>query len=212
MLALCLTGLLVYLILPGAGGPAALACTERAPQVLRVAPQKLGGLREAVARVLPDRLGRLYEEGAVTGQTAWSDDQPQPPTVSPGERRPAGYEMRWWAPDGNDVVADVYEFADADAARRFLELAGSGQCRQKAREQPSERPPRARNVSWVNPDGVTEVDLYMARGARVYRVADAPAVSATSGPQLSRALYTIDLLACLLPEAGCQTASTGVPS
>lgn len=211
--AACLAGLLIYVLLPGAGGPAALAsCTAGAPAVLRVAPQRLGGLREAVARVLPDRLGRLYEEGAVTGATAWSDDEPLPPAVSVTARRPAGYEMRWWAPDGDDVVADVYEFANGKAAQRFLDLAGSGRCRRRAREQPSERPAQARNVSWVNPDGASEVDLYMARGPRVYRVADAPAVSPGRGPQLARALYTIDLLACLLPEAGCRSESAGVPS
>ena len=81
------------------------------PEVKRVAPNEIGGLREDVARALPQRVGRLYEEGTVRSAVAWSDEDPAPPATSPHARRPAGYEMRWWAPNGDDVVADVLVFA-----------------------------------------------------------------------------------------------------
>lgn len=208
----CLAALVVYLALPGAGAPALASCAGRAPDVAQVAPQGLGALREAVAGVLPERLGRLYEEGPVPSATAWREQRPEAPSVSPGRRRPGGYEMRWWAPDGDDVVADVFVFADSRAAARYAALAASVQCRRGAREQPIERPARARAISWVNPTGTHEVDLYLTSGSRVYRVADAPTVSARFGPHLERALQTIEILACLLPDAGCAPRTHGVPS
>lgn len=205
----CLVALVAYLLAPGGGAPALAACEGQAPQVLQIVPQRLGELREAVAQALPERLGRLYEEGAVSGRVAWSEDDPDPPTVDPASRRPAGYEMRWWAPDGDDVVADVFVFAGAAAAQRYLSLAGSRRCRARGEAQQAEHPARARDVSWVNPDGVEEVDVYVQRGPRVYRIADAPAQGGRSGTSLGRALYTVNLLACLLPDAGCPTRGTG---
>jgi hypothetical protein len=177
------------------------------PEVEQVAPGAVGGLREAVARVLPQRVGRLYEEGTVRAGVAWTDEEPSPPATSPRARRPGGYEMRWWAPNGDDVVADVLVFASPARAQRFLALASSSRCRDQAAHGAALRPPLAHNLSWLNPDGAVQADVFVARGARVYRVADAPAGSSPEQVRnsggLGRAFATIDVLACLLPSAHC---------
>ncbi len=74
-------------------------------------------------------------------------------------------------------------------------------------------PPLARSLSWLNPDGAAQADVYFARGSRVYRLADAPAGQERGKldrAALSRAFATIDVLACLLPGAHCTTVSKSV--
>ena len=211
-----LAALVVYLTLPGgAAHRSAAGCiaAKSVPEVKRVRASEVGGLRETVARVLPQRVGRLYEEGTVKASVAWTDAEPAPPALSPHEPRPAGYEMRWWAPNGDDVVADVLVFRTPAHAQRYLALASGTHCRDQASRQPALRPPQGRNLSWLNPERVLQADVFMARGARVYRIADAPAGRSpedvrTSGG-LARAFSTIDLLACLIPSAGCTRVPNG---
>jgi hypothetical protein len=97
-----------------------------------------------------------------------------------------------------------------------MERAASGRCRVKGRLVAAARPPQARNVAWTNPYGFAEADVYLARGSRVYRVADVPAGegggSTARGSGLSHAFLTIDTLACLLPQARCEGASRSVPA
>jgi hypothetical protein len=211
--------LIVYIALPGGeqrGSATGCVAARRVPEVRNVTPSAVAGLRESVAKVLPQRVGRLYEEGTVRAPVAWTDENPSPPGVSPHAPRPGGYEMRWWAPNGDDVVADVLVFETAARAQRFLALASGVRCREKATAQATARPPQGRNLSWLNPDGALQADLFLARGTHVYRVADAPAGSSpeavrTSGG-LGRAFATIDLLACLLPAAHCTRVPNGVPA
>ena len=114
---------------------------------------------------------------------------------------PGGYEMRWWAPNGDDLVADVLLFADARPRpalpRRSLPAPTAGA---RPRAERRRHPPWRRNLSWLNPDGAAQADVYIARGARVYRLADAPAGQhqGTDPPRfaLARAFATIDALAC----------------
>jgi hypothetical protein len=186
------------------------------PEVERVSPNEVGGLREDVARALPQRVGRLYEEGTVRSTVAWSDEEPAPPAISPSARRPAGYEMRWWAPNGDDVVADVLVFSSQDRARQYLALASGARCHDHAARGLPLHPPLAHNLSWLNPDGALQADVFFARGARVYRLADAPAGSSPeevrTGGALDHAFATIDVLACLLPSAHCTPAPAEVPA
>lgn len=215
-----LVGVLAYVVFGGSTGSGhtnrlAACAGQRAPHVLSVAPKELGALRASVARVLPQRLGRLYEEGTIQGSSAWTDASPAGPTVSPTARRPDGYEMRWWAPNGDDLVADVLVFADPGAAASFLQRASGARCGHVSLVGPSSRPPQARNLAWVNPDHVVEADVYLARGSRVYRVADAPAgqIRGNLAPaRLRRALVLVDTLACLLPGAHCSSVSRNVPA
>src|ERR1700722_14190079 len=119
LLLACLVGLGVYLLAAGegSGGGGSKSAADcgggGAPAVGRVSASALGALRGSVLRVLPERVGKLYEEGTVMGSYMWSDAQPAPPPVSAKALRPAGYEMRWFAPDGDDIAADVLVFSDA---------------------------------------------------------------------------------------------------
>jgi hypothetical protein len=215
MLLACLAGLIAYLAWPGASTPKLAACVggHGAPEVSRVPAHYLSGLRESVARVVPERLARLYEEGTIIAQSAWSDEEPSPPPVSPAAKRPAGYEMRWWAPNGDDVVADVLSFASPKAAGRYVALAGAERCRMHARRHAPAGPPRVSNLTWLNPDGAAEADVYMRRGSRVYRIADAPAgqhLGRVRAGSLQRTVATVDALACLLPGAHCSVVRPSV--
>jgi hypothetical protein len=215
LLLACLAGLIAYIAWPGASAPKLAACVggHGAPEVRRVPARYLSGLRESVARVVPERLARLYEEGTILAQSAWSDEEPSPPSVSPTAKRPAGYEMRWWAPNGDDVVADVLSFASPRAAGRFVALASSERCRVHARRHAPAGPPRVSNLTWLNPDGAAEADVYMRRGSRVYRIADAPAgqhLGSVRAGTLQRTVATVDALACLLPGARCSVVKPSV--
>jgi hypothetical protein len=226
LLAACLAGVAAFLLAgcgSGGGRPPASSsadgCTGAGagtPQALSVAPGELGSLRASVARVLPERVGHLYEEGTVSGSNFWSDDSPSGPTVSARARREGGYEMRWWAPNGDDVVADVLLFASSGQAAEFLRLAAAGRCGHALLSGAADRPPQGRNLAWLNPDGVAEADVYLQRGRRVYRVGDVPAGQRQQplppGPRLRRALAGVDTLACLLPGADCGSESRGVPA
>lgn len=64
----------------------------------------------------------MYEAGIVTSENAWSDNPPQPSTVQPPKvtRVSGAYEMRWWAPNRDDIVADVFVFDQTGQARDFF--------------------------------------------------------------------------------------------
>jgi hypothetical protein len=205
-----LAGLLAFLLLHDSSSSTRqlTACDggEAAPAVRRVPPAGLSRLRDDVARLVPQRIARLYEEGTVSSHSAWTDEEPSPPAVSPTALRNAAYEMRWWAPDGDDLVADELVFANAATAERFVRLAASPHCRAKALQRAASSPPHGLNLSWLNPDGAAQADLFFARGSHVFRVADAPAGQhggEIRAGSLSRAFALIDVLGCLLPGARC---------
>jgi hypothetical protein len=167
-----------------------------------------------VAAVLPQRLGRLYEEGTVTAASAFSDAEPAPPPLSSTASRPGGYEMRWWAPNRDDVAADVFVFSSSAEAQRFLQRAVDARCRSSGQEMTAPKPFQAHNLAWINPDGFAQADVFFARGRRVYRVSDVPVGTkprTLTLAQLQRTLYTVDALSCLLSEAHCSTAREPVP-
>ncbi|HXD55558.1 MAG TPA: hypothetical protein VN618_12440 [Solirubrobacteraceae bacterium] len=212
VLLVILAAAVAVLILRGGNGsdrsPASACASESAaPEVRSVRPSELSKLREELDRLVPDRIARLYEEGTVSSTAAWNDQEPAPPAVSPTARRPDAYEMRWWAPNGDDVVGDIFVFADAGAAKRYLALATSTRCRSKASRALASTTPEAVNLSWLNPDGAAQADVYFARGPRVYRLADAPAGQhggEIRPGSLAHAFATLDVLGCLLPGARCR--------
>jgi hypothetical protein len=200
----------------GSGSSSASACPQsRVPSVVKLEPAQLSPLRARVAAVVPARLARLYEEGSVEGASFFDDAEPTGPTVSPGARREGGYEMRWRASSGAAIVADVLVFADVSAAQRFAALAASPGCRRQASGGSTARPAGARNLTWVNPDGVTQGDVVFARGRRVYRVGEVPP-GASSHPlgevQLHDIFVVVDTLSCLISEARCTATSRALPT
>jgi hypothetical protein len=218
LLLACLGVLVVYVIASRAGilsQRAGAGCPSESPQQVRsVSAADLPELRASVAKVLPHRIGRLYEEGTITSANAWSDNSPSPLRLSSSNSRPAGYEMRWWAPSRDDVVADVFLFAGAAEAREFLGQAAATRCRPSGRRAAASWPGEALNLLWVNPDGFTQEDVLFSSGARVYRVGEVLAGRSGHRPtrrELRRAFFTVDTLACLLPGARCLLARGSVP-
>lgn len=229
-LLVCLAALVLYLLAGRTGGLGlgadvgqthtngawASGCPARsAPQVASVAPTSLAALRADVGRVMQGRHGRMYEAGIVTSENAWSDNSPQPVSgVSlKGTRVPDAYEMRWWALNGDDVVADVFGFAQASQARDFFQRASSARCRPASSQAEVSLPPDARDLIWRNPDNVIQADVYLLRGNHVYRIGDVS--SQRSGPTLRRrerrAFVTVDVMACALPEANCRLPESSSP-
>jgi hypothetical protein len=212
----CLTLLLVYLLasrtdLLDSGAFSGLGCpADSAPQVLSLSASELAGLRESVARVQPQRSAKLYEEGTIDASNAWSDNVPSGPPLTATASRPAAYEMRWWAPSGDDIVADAFEFTNSAQAQKFFNAVFSPRCRRAVRQVSTARPAMAGNLFWVNPDGFGQEDVLLIRGQRVYRVSDVRAGEARKPPTpagMRLAFEIVDNLACRLPTAGCTQAA-----
>jgi membrane protease YdiL (CAAX protease family) len=172
----------------------------------------LAGVVELRADITPlmDRLpGRTYGTGTVTPQDMWSDEPPQPlAQARPASGMwPASYEIRRFASDGDDVVADVLALTTAAQADRFLAAASNASCHRDGRSSRAPDPPRTRDLIWTNPDGFTQQDAFLARGDLVYRVADVRSPRGVSQVGQEReALATVNRLACSLAYAGCGRA------
>lgn len=213
----CLAALVVHLLWAHGNSPdnaAAAACTQGSPSVVRASAADLAELRESVATVMPAHRARLYEEGTIQAANAWSDDSPSPPPPSPAQPRPTGYEIRWWAPNHDDVVADVFVFAGPADARAFLRAALASRCRPAAEVSSTAQPAATSNLYWINPDGFAQEDAYMLRGSRVYRVAAVGPGSSrlpVASVDRRRAFGLVDHWACLLPEAGCSRGPVADP-
>jgi hypothetical protein len=204
-----------------AGGTAfAPGCPGRgAPEVKSVPGADLAALRNTVTRIMPPRVGRVYEAGTITTSNLWSDGSPQRPSSSGSQAGsvPAGYEVRWWALDreGNedDVVADVLEFSTERQAQEALSRAASTRCRRDGAAYAAHFPSGASNLYWVNPDSAEQWDVLFVRGRRLYRVVDVPSsYPPATGPaqrtlERDRADSTVEVLACGLPGAGCQASA-----
>jgi hypothetical protein len=186
-----------------------------APEVESIPTRNLAALRNAVSRIMPPRVGRVYEAGTITTSNLWSDGTPQRSSSSGSV--PAGYEVRWWALDreGNedDVVADVLEFSTERQAQNALARAASPSCRNDGAAHAGRLPSGAGNLYWVNPDNAQQWDVLFVRGRRLYRVDDVPSdYPPATGPaqralERRRADSTVELLACALPGAACQASA-----
>jgi hypothetical protein len=192
---------------------------QGAPEVESIPEQDLAALRTAVSQIMPPRVGRVYEAGTITTSNLWSDDSPQRSSSSGSQTGsvPAGYEVRWWAldrdGDEDDVVADVLEFASERQAVDALARAASPRCRRDGAAYAAHFPSGASNLYWVNPDNAQQWDALFVRGRRLYRVDDVPPdyPPATGSAQRKlerlRALMTVNVLACALPDAGCRASA-----
>jgi hypothetical protein len=187
---------------------------QGAPQVETTDRARVFRLREDVRWIVPDGSGiTAYEQGPVDGTVAWTDGEPGWNTApDPDAPLPAGYEMRWWMPSRDDVVADALMFSDPGQARDYVERASSAGCRPPGNfAAAAPFPPRARNLYWVNPDGYAQEDVFLSRGRLVYWVS---VVLAGAGPRAGAAerrhgFEVVDALACALPGAACRAAGPG---
>jgi hypothetical protein len=193
-----------------ADGASAWCVPNRLPAPADADPEELVELRDGLLRVFALSGGRRYAGGIVTPEDMWSDDPPlrlRSTRLADG-LWPAGYEMRWWMRDF-DVGADALVFGGARQALEFFGQAASTDCHRAGVVWSALSPPRARNLTWVNPDHVRQSDVFLLRGRYVYRIVavrleGAPAETALRERQAGARL--VDTLACVLPGAGC-TAS-----
>jgi hypothetical protein len=189
----------------GEPSPSWRRCIPLVPPLATVDFPGLYSLRESLLGVMAPLNRVRYAAGTVSTEVAWSDNSPVRLRSSrlEGGLWPASYEMRTWAGGGEDIVVDVFQFATAGQARSFFEQAASARCRQAATEREASRPPRARNLVWVNPDGPTQEDAYVVRGPRVYRVGEVRSERQPAGVEQQAGVSRVDTLACALPGAAC---------
>ncbi len=119
--------------------------------------------------------------------------------------------MRAWSADPevkrryDDVVADVFEFADPGNAQKFFEEAANVHCRHQAGALLSASPPGASDLVWLNPDNATQYDVFLRRGALVYRLAEVR-IKVLTPKREERVMFArVNRLACGLPHAGCSS-------
>lgn len=222
LLLAVLAALLAYLFLgrdggigfaSGPGDDQLAECPVRsAPAEAPIPRWQMPILREELLQVAAFAPGLSpYEYGQVTSNAAWSDREPGTRWALPrGRTLPGAYELRWWLPNGDDLVASVFVFPGEADALDFLRLASSAECREDGVEGGvTNLPPGGHNLQWRNPAGVTQQDLYLQRGKRVYRVVVVKAgAGSEADPEAAReqAFALVNGLACVLPGAGCEPA------
>jgi hypothetical protein len=173
------------------------------PEPAKVDFEQVRGLRASLGGVIVHAAGGRLAEGIALPSDMWSDDAPQAPSAVVPEHGlwPAGYEIRWRT-RRYIVAADVLLFAEAHTAHDFFEAAAGTNCHREASESLASAPPQARNLTWTNPDGFEQNDVFLLRGLRVYRVADVLDEQAIP-LSLQGEAEVIDATACRLPAAGC---------
>jgi hypothetical protein len=172
------------------------------PQPVAIDRAELRELYLGLSAVVPRPAAARQAEGVAAAEDMWSDDAPQTQNdETVGGRWPGAYEIR--APTRHyTVVADGLVFASARVARAFFAMAASTLCRSKAQSEPVSYLSGARNLAWINPDEAEQNDVFLLRGARVYRVGDVRNLG-TERLSLPAEAAIVDRFACRLPEAGC---------
>jgi hypothetical protein len=192
------------------GGSARAAGTcpgQVLPELRTVSDGGLAGLRARLlplARVLG---GRSSAAGIVPPVVPWTDYPPASLASAreAGDHFPGAYELRQRDRDSDEIVSDVFLFSGPGDARRFFAKASSGGCRQQAAAAAASSPSGARNLSWRNPDGLAEQDVFLLAGPAVYRISAVHPQGARP-PSPSDGLPTLDRLACILPGVRCAPA------
>ena len=175
------------------------------PKLALVGESELSNLRARMSAIVSLVGGNRYEAGVPTTSDMWSDNGPSAPDATmSGAGYPAGYEIRQWAGNGDDVVGDVLEFpTESDAATFFREAVSIG-CRRQATVWPAVRLPDAGHLVWENPDRYMQEDTFLVRGNLVYRFADVRRPTGSTPAAEERAAFAItDALACQVPDARC---------
>lgn len=196
----------------GSNGAAAVAASSNCPNTtipgLRTVDlEQLDRLRDGItAQSVFGTDLHSYEEGFVGTAAAFSDQEPTMQPISTSDQGvEAGYEIRWWTPNRQDVVADVWLFEDADAAADFIDRATSARCRDSARETMAPMPDGGVNLEWRNPFGFMQQDLYLPWGPRVYRLSVVVPGAPDHPVSLVRreGFRLVDALGCELLDLSC---------
>jgi hypothetical protein len=200
-------------LLGSAAGERAADCPSTGPpSPASVSRAELSGLREDLRSVVAGSGADVYEQGVVDSGYMWTDSLPGTgASLPPGPNLPGAYEMRWWLPDRNDVVADVLVFDSDEQAQDFFERASSPRCRTQADGIDAASPAGGRNLVWRNPDRFAEEDLFLQRGRRVYRVGTVLAGISRKVTFIGRVagFLLVNELGCALPGADCHQQGYG---
>jgi hypothetical protein len=201
-------------LLTGEAGRAAAICfPSPAHPPARWSPAEVEHLVAGVGIRPLAGAGRLDIEGPQDPMSAWSDQypsdaSPRDPFLVPAL---AGYEVRWWSPVGVHEGADLFVFATAADAARYVRRATSTRCRHAgAISHPVSAPTGAVSLVWDNPLGDLQGDVFFARGRRVYRVSSVPPGPADQRPRdvdVARLLETPEQIACELTDAACRAGT-----
>ncbi len=172
------------------------------PQTVAIDRAELSELYVGLSAVVARPAAARQMEGIAATEDMWSDGFPRELEGEAGNGPwPGAYEIR--APTRRYlVVADGLIFANRRVARAFFELAASPRCHRKALREPTVYLSGARNLAWINPDEVEQNDVFLLRGARVYRVADVRGLQTERLPLRVEAAI-VDRFACRLPDARC---------
>lgn len=191
----------------GSGKPEAGVVIRRCPppylpRTVVVDRAELIDLYLGLTAVVPRPAAAREMEGIAAPEDLWTDGFPRSLETEAGNGPwPAAYEIR--SPTQRYlVVADGLVFADAHVARAFFEMAASTRCHGKAQSEPAAYLSHARNLAWINPDDAEQNDVFLLRGARVYRVGDTRDLGTERLPLRAEAAI-VDRFACRLPGAGC---------
>ncbi len=185
-------------------------CVPRTPPLMSVSWSEIRNLRRELLTVMAQQAQSRYAWGAVPTADAWRDDAPSrlASNVLPNGLLPASFEMRSWAVNprlatlGDDVVADIFMFANSERARRFFTLASSVRCHRDGVARDSSRTPKVRDLTWVNPDAVPQEDAFLLRSRYVFRIGIVrPRNSLTA---TAAGVSEANALACALPHGGCR--------
>jgi hypothetical protein len=194
---------------------------DQLPQLASVTPDELAALRANAEAAIAPAHGFGYEWGRISPSQVWTDNDPEPTTLQASRvaRPPGGFEVREWTPDPqwgssyrDDVAADAFLFATAAQARAFFDDASRASCHNSASTARARQPAHARALSWVNPDGEREEDLFMLSGRLVYRLADVRPQNHQPPPsraEVDEGFATVEALACGLPHARCVHSTVG---
>jgi hypothetical protein len=153
--------------------------------------------------------GVIDEQGLQVDGAAWSDNPKLSslPRESQSGTTLGGYEIRWWSPDSQHELADLFIFETETAAQRWVQLAATTHCRRDAHAAAADAPRGARTLVWRNPLGYMQADVFFSNGNRAYRITDAPP-GPPYEPALRNALAVAKQLACQLPDANCARPPT----
>jgi hypothetical protein len=200
---------------PVAASPPSWCLPRQPPKLARITAGQLLDLRAIMESVMRHTGGRGYVWGTVPPTVAWTDNAPESDSLNglAGGRWPGSFEIRQWAPDPqwgasyrDDVGGDVFLFAESAQATRFFSEATSIRCHRSGSERLAELPSQARYLTWVNPDGATQEDVFVLRGRLVYRISDVRPQNDRQPPSSAEqevGVATVEALACTLPGAKC---------
>jgi hypothetical protein len=230
LLVACLAAAIVALLAGGSGFSSSSSgtaigtghsCVPVTPQLAQASVSELRNLHASLLAMMEPLSRTRYAYGIAAPEAAWLDESPSNlrSSVLAGGNWPAGFEMRSWVVDPQltsayeDVGADVFMFAGAAQARSFFIEASSARCHRDGVEGSASRPPQAHTLTWVNPDDAAEQDVFLLRGPRVYRVAVVrPQGRTPSASQRQAGLARAGVLACALPDAGCDLPHGAAPA